>query len=223
MSREHLQSAIANAESAETVETLLASLEQAPELPQRLPLTTDLVDAHRDLGHMMPWRDYVTQHNSQCCAAYFDQGQAAWGPNHQGGLYPSWLRQSAHDLGPGMLMGYVGFGSRVANLPCEPRMLILAVMRALQVPQAAHEAYLTALLMSINGWASWCAYQRWQARLEERDDEQIVHILAVRLAWEWLLLEGLGGPVAATDLTSAWQGSNACITQAQYAQQTDWL
>ncbi len=43
--------------------------------------------------------------------------------------------------------------------------------------------------MSINGWASWCAYQRWQARLVQGDDEQIVHLLAVRLAWEWLLHE----------------------------------
>ena len=49
--------------------------------------------------------------------------------------------------------------------------------------------------MSINGWASWCAYQRWQARLVQRDDDQIVHLLAVRLAWEWLLHEGPPGSV----------------------------
>jgi len=221
--REHLQTAISAAGSAETVETLLASLDAESVLPGRLPLVTDLVDAHRDLGHAMAWRDYITHHISQCCAAYFDQGQASWGPDRSGGLYPSWLRQSAHDLGPGMLMGYPGFSARVAGLPGEPRALIAAAMRVLQVPVAAHEAYFTALLMSINGWASWCAYQRWQARLVQCDDEQIVHLLAVRLAWEWLLHEGDGAPGLAGLLASAWSGIDDSMARAERAQQTDWL
>jgi len=220
---EHLQMAIAAAGSAETVETLLASLDFEPALPGRLPLATDLVDAYRDLGHAMTWRDYITHHISQCCAAYFDQGQAAWGPDRSGGLYPSWLRQSANDLEPGMLMGYPGFSARIAGLPGEPRALIAAAMRVLQVPLAAHESYFTALLMSINGWASWCAYQRWQARLVQCDDEQIVHLLAVRLAWEWLLHEGHGEPGVAGILASAWRGSDDSIARAERAQQTDWL
>ncbi len=223
VSREHLQASIAAVGSAETVESLLASLDADPALPGRLPLATDLVDAHRDLGHAMAWRDYITHHVSQCCAAYFDQGQAAWGPDRAGGLYPSWLRQSAHDLGPGMLMGYSGFSMGVARLPGDPLALIAAAMHALQVPAAAHEAYFTALLMSINGWASWCSYQRWQARLEQRDDEQIVHLLAVRLAWEWLLHEGHGELAVASGLVSAWRDSDVCIAQAERAQHTDWL
>ena len=221
--REHLQSAIDAAGSTETVQTLLASLEFEPALPGRLPLVADLVDAQRDLGHAMAWRDYITHHISQCCAAYFDQGQATWGPDRSGGLYPTWLRQSANDLGPGMLMGYPGFSARVADLPLEPRALIAAAMRVLQVPVAAHEAYFSALLMSINGWASWCAYQRWQAKLVQCDDEQIVHLLAVRLAWEWLLHEGDGAPGVATRLASAWRDNEDSIARAGRAQQTDWL
>ena len=221
--RQHLQAAIAAAESTETVDTLLAGLGARPALPARLPLATDRVDAHRDLGHAMAWRDYITHHISQCCAAFFDQGQAAWGPDRSGGLYPSWLRQSAHDLGPGMLMGYPGFSLRLARLPGEPRALIAAAMQALQVPAAAQEAYFSALLMSINGWASWCAYQRWQARLEQRDDDQIVHLLAVRLAWEWLLHDGYPALEVAKGLASAWRGSDVCVAQAQRAQQADWL
>ena len=221
--RQHLQAAITAAGSTETVDTLLASLDARPALPARLPLATDLVDAHRDLGHAMAWRDYITHHISQSCAGFFDQGQAAWGPDRSGGLYPSWLRQSAHDLGPGMLMGYPGFSLRLARLPGEPRALIAAALQALQVPAAAHEAYFSALLMSINGWASWCAYQRWQARLEQHDDEQIVHLLAVRLAWEWLLHDGYPALAVANSLASAWRGSDECVSQAQRAQQADWL
>ncbi len=223
LGRQHLQAAITAAGSDETVDTLLASLNAGPAMPARLPLATDLIDAHRDLGHAMAWRDYITHHISQCCAAYFDQGQAAWGPDRSGGLYPSWLRQSAHDLGPGMLMGYPGFSAGVARLPADPQALISAAMQALQIPAAAHEAYFTALLMSINGWSSWCAYQRWQARLEQKDDEQIVHLLAVRLAWEWLLHEGYVDLGVASGLAHAWRGKDAKLAQAQRAQQTDWL
>lgn len=219
----HLQAAIAAAGSTETVDTLLASLQTRPALPARLPLATDLIDAQRDLGHAMAWRDYITHHISQCCAAFFDQGQAAWGPDREGGLYPSWLRQSARDLGPGMLMGYPGFSARLARLPHAPVALIAAATQALQVPAAAQEAYFTALLMSINGWASWCAYQRWQARLEERDDEQIVHLLAVRLAWEWLLHQGHAETGVADSLAAAWRDADRCIEQAQRAQPSDWL
>jgi uncharacterized protein YbcC (UPF0753/DUF2309 family) len=45
------------------------------------------------------------------------------------------------------------------------------------------EASLTAVLASVNGWAAWCAQRRWQARLAGSDDDAIVELLAIRLAW----------------------------------------
>jgi len=221
--RQHLQAAITAAGARTTPEALIAGLGSEPALPARLPLATDIVDAARDLGHAMAWRDYITHHISQSCAAFFDQGQAAWGPDRSGGLYPSWLRQSAHDFSPAMLMGYSGFTQRLAALPHEPTALITAALRALRVPAEAQEAYFTALLMSINGWASWCAYQRWQARLEQRDDAQIVHLLAVRMAWEWMLHEGHPTLAVADKLGSAWRTSQGVIQRAETAQQHDWL
>jgi uncharacterized protein YbcC (UPF0753/DUF2309 family) len=219
----HLQSAIEAAGASCTVDELVASLQAPAGLPGRLPLATDLVDAHRDLGHAMAWRDYVTHHVSQCCAAYFDQGQAAWGPDHEGGLYPSWLRQSAHDFGPAMLMGDGGFTRRLAALPAQPQALIATALRTLGLPEAAYEPYCTALLMSINGWASWCAYQRWQARLMQRDDAQIVHLLAVRMAWEWLLHDGHPEAGVADGLRTTWRDCDSAFAQARAAQQHDWL
>ncbi len=220
---QHLQAAIQAARAEVSVDELIVALNNKPTLPARLPLATDLVDAQRDLGHAMAWRDYITHHISQICGAYFDQGQADWGPDHQGGLYPSWLRQSAHDFSPAMLMGYSGFTQRLAALPTEPTALIAAALHALRVPPQAHEAHFTSLLMSINGWASWCAYQRWQARLQQGDDAQIVHLLAVRLAWEWLLHEGHPALNVADQLSEAWRTSEGVIQQAETALQHDWL
>ncbi len=223
VNREHLQAAIAAAGAGCTVDELLASVDSAAAALQPLPLATQVVDAQRDLSHAMDWSQYVTHHVSQCCAAYFDQGQAAWGPDRSAGLYPSWRRQSAHDFSAAMLMGYTGFTARLAGLPADPRALIAAATRALRIPQAAHEAYFTALLMSLNGWASWCAYQRWQQRLVQGDDEQIVHLLAVRLAWEWLLHEGHPQAGVADRLESAWGNAERVMARAQAAQAHDWL
>ena len=220
---QHLQAAITAAGARVTPDELIAGLDSEPLLPARVPLATDIVDAARDLGHAMAWRDYITHHISQTCGAYFDQGQASWGPDHNGGLYPSWLRQSAHDFSPAMLMGYSGFTQRLAALPSEPTALIAAALRALRVPVEAHEAYFTALLMSINGWASWCAYQRWQARLAHRDDAQIVHLLAVRLAWEWLLHEGHPAFGVADKLSDIWRTSDGVFWRSEMALQHDWL
>ncbi len=221
--RQHLQAAIQAAGATVSVDDLIESLEKQPAIPARLPLATDIVDAQRDLSHTTAWRDYITHHISQTCGAYFDQGQADWGPDHQGGLYPSWLRQSAHDFSPAMLMGYRAFTQRLAALPSSPTALIAAALKGLRVPKEAHEAYFTALLMSINGWASWCAYQRWQARLQQGDDAQIVHLLAVRLAWEWLLHEGHPALGVTDKLSDAWRASHGVIRQAESALQHDWL
>jgi uncharacterized protein len=220
---EHLQAAIAAAGAHTSVAELVAGLYAPASLPGRLPLASDLVDAQRDIGHAMAWRDYITHHVSQCCAAHFDQGQAAWTPDRTGGLYPSWLRQSAHDFRPALLMGDAGFTTRLKALPKDPIALIDAATHALRIPQASREAYYTALLMSINGWASWCAYQRCQARLVQKDEDQIVHLLAVRLAWEWLLQQGHEEVAVADGLANAWRACDAVFASTQAAQHTDWL
>jgi uncharacterized protein YbcC (UPF0753/DUF2309 family) len=221
--RADLQFAIDATGEPTTVDALVAALNAPPALPRRLPLATDLVDAQRDTDHHMAWRDYVTHHVSQGTAAYFDQGQAAWGPDHAGGLYASWRRQSEHDFGPAMLMGYHGFSRRLRQLPADPVALIDAAVRALRIPEEGCEAYFTALLTSVNGWSSWCAYQRWQARLAGRDDDHIVHLLAIRLAWEWLLHEEHPSLKVAERLAAAWRGAAAQVRSAQAAQNVDWL
>ncbi len=223
ITRVHLEEAIEASGANCTAEELVASLNATPAFPGRLPLATDLVDARRDTSHHMAWRDYVTHHVSQSTAAYFDQGQAAWGPDHSGGLYASWRRQSEHDFGPSMLMGHHGFSQRLRKLPSDPIALIDAAVSALRIPAQGREAYFTALLMSINGWSSWCAYQRWQARLAGRDDDHIVHLLAIRLAWEWLLHEGHPEVEVAAGLASAWRGAEGAVSRAQAAQSRDWV
>lgn len=202
----HLQCAIDQAGAECSVNELIDSLSATPaELPAQLLVTT-LIDGERDLTHAVPWVDFVTHLLSQHCAAYFDKNQAAWNVPRSAGLYASWHSAAAKDHGTALLMGYATFSQQAAGLPADPRELIAAASQALGLaantsPEQVTD-YFTALLMSINGWASWCAYQRWQARLgtvpNQVDDDSIIDLLAMRLAWEWLLLQWQSSPQVAT-------------------------
>jgi uncharacterized protein YbcC (UPF0753/DUF2309 family) len=223
MTERHLQAAIDESGADCTPGELVAVLGSAEPVAPRRELLADVVDARRDLRHGASWCDFVTHAISQFCAAHFDAGQARLKPAQDGTLYPSWKRAAARDLSPRLLMGLRGHGGRVRLLPEDPHRLIAAATEALGIPAAQREEYFTALLLRMNGWAAWCAYLRWQARLDGQDDDHIVHLLAVRLAWEWLLLDS----DATGDLRARWRGAigrwSTADRQAAEAQQHDWL
>ena len=164
---------------------------ERPQPLQRMQLMTHAMDAHRDLRHNMSWETEVTHQLSQFCAAWFDRGQAAWHMDSDESFYSAWLHTVRHERGIGLLMGARKLNSILCQLPEDPDVLLVNAMRSLDVPSNLQQAYLEALLLSINGWASWCAYQRWQDNLAGREnpDPVIRHLLAARLAWEWVLLQ----------------------------------
>lgn len=219
----HVALAIKHARSKLGLQSVITSLEHCPALPLPRNRMTDIADATRDLAHQMPWCSFVTHNVSQFCGAFFDQGQSSWSLNGTAGLYPTWREAARHDLSPKLLMGLPGFGKAVTALPAEPLALIAAASDALGVPLAERSEYYASLLMSVNGWASWCAYLRWQARLRDDDDDHLVHLLAIRLAWEWVLAERLPAP----GIKALWHSAMAHWPEAQpaaaSAQEIDWL
>jgi uncharacterized protein len=184
---EHLQAAIDIGESKLSVLNLRALLEQdEPNVPRRA-LVVDIVDAERDLIHEVSWRSFITQDISQFCAAYFDDGQARLNPRRDSGLYASWRRHASSNRSPVLLMNAKTYRTHAADLPLTARDIFNVALPALDIPSDQVENYLWSLLLDQNGWASWCAYRRWIARLEGADDDAIIDFLAIRLAWEWIL------------------------------------
>ena len=199
---EHLAAALLKEGSPTKLSDLLALLE-ADEPPTRVRARViDVVDAGRDLGHQMSWRAFVAHSVSQFCAAYFDEGQASLGPHRDGGLYASWRRRALDDHSPSLLMGLQSYKRHVRELPLTARSLIEAAVEVLEVPTSQWESYLWGLLLDQNGWASWCAYRRWTARMAGADDDTISDLLAIRLAWE-LMLHREGGDEG--DVARRWQ------------------
>ena len=189
--QEHLAQAIAEAGLPEDPAAVIAALDGAEETPAALPLLSDLLDAQRQLAREPAWRSTITHQISQFCAAYFDTEQADWHPAQSLGLYGGWRESVAHDHGIALLMKAPEVLRRAQSLPADARQTITFVLDKLGVPADSLADFLCAVLHHIQGWASWCAYLRWQARLEGGDDAQLVDLLAIRLSWEYLLDDGL--------------------------------
>jgi uncharacterized protein YbcC (UPF0753/DUF2309 family) len=119
-------------------------------------------------------------------------------------------------------MELTGYRATAASLPSTASQMLKVAWSDLGVPEHEREHYLWALLLDINGWASWCAYLRWTARLADRDDDHIRELLAIRLAWEWILLRASG-----EEVRSEWRLATfswpAIDRAAQTARAADWL
>ncbi len=219
---EHLAAAIDDSGSSTTLDQLTELLARQEPAVEKRSRVVDVVDAGRDLVHEVSWRDFVTHSVSQFCAAWFDDGQASLGPDRTGGLYASWRQQAEGDKSPSLLMRLQSYRAAARGLPATASEMLQRGLVELEVPAGEQEAYLWGLLLDQNGWASWCAYQRWTARLSGADDAAIVDLLAIRLAWEWLLHTTGGEGVARRWqlAISSWPGIDAA---AHASQADDWL
>lgn len=157
--------------------------------PQTLPLLVDVLDKDPHRHTRLSWRQAITHQVSQTCAAFFDQHQADWQPARAGGLYAFWRKTMQHDHSIGLLMGLPEIGQAIDALPATAHEAERRVLQRLELPPAVWPDYLEAVLLTINGWASWCAYQGWEAGLEGRTDPHLRELLAIRLAWGTVLLE----------------------------------
>ena len=167
-----------------TAEVDKALASDGPTLPNPIPLVSDV------LGEMdnTEWTKFVVEQISQFCAAYFDRSQSTWKmPWRKESLYDAWRHFAEIDLSPRM-MGLHGTRAAVAALPDLPADTIALAIQRLAIPANMLEDYLLAALMNIGGWASWARYLRWEHELVGGNEDSIVDLLAIRLAWELMLL-----------------------------------
>ncbi|GCL62766.1 YbcC family protein [Pseudaquabacterium pictum] len=173
-----------------------------------LPLLIDMLDDDPQRHTRLSWRQAITHQVSQTCAAYFDRHQADWQPQRTGGLYAFWRETLVHDHGIGGLMGLPRLSQGLQALPPSRAEAERWVLQRLGLPPAVWADYLESVLLTVQGWASWCAYLGWQAGLEGRTDPHLRELLAIRLAWGAILLECKGSAAAQAAfaaLQAAWR------------------
>ena len=206
-----------------TAEVCTQALQSPPALRQ-LPLLIDVLDNDPKRHARLSWRQAITHQVSQTCAAYFDAHQADWQPERAQGLYAFWRDTLTHDHSIGLLMGVPQLGRALAALPATRQDAERWVMKRLGLPPEVWADYLEAVLLTVNGWASWCAYLGWQARLDGRDDAHLRDLLAIRLAWGVVLLDGKDDAAATqafVALQQAWQEAPAVLKEAEQAVRVD--
>jgi uncharacterized protein YbcC (UPF0753/DUF2309 family) len=223
LTAEHLREAIAQSGDKKLTEAHLSGLLRIEEQPlRRRPLIVDVMDARCRRELETSWRDYIVERVSRFCANYFDDGQAQIKPIREEGLYATWRDQAQADHGPAMFMDLPEYRTAVAALPSTAAEMMAAAAAEIGVPSEEWERYLYALLLDINGWASWCAYLRWTARLENRDDDHILELLAIRVAWEWMLFRS-GGEELRVDWGHAVASWPTFDRVAAQARTEDWI
>jgi uncharacterized protein YbcC (UPF0753/DUF2309 family) len=194
---EHLREAIAESGSDLTEDDLVALFWSGEPTPSRRPLVVDTLETLGGREHELTWRDFVMEKISRFCASYFDDGQAQISGVREGGFYASWRTAARSDQAPYVFMELGGYRSTVARLPNTADEMLALGCADLGVSVNERERYLSALLLDVNGWSSWCAYLRWTARLEGGDDHHIRELLAIRLGWEWILFRASDDTIGA--------------------------
>jgi hypothetical protein len=134
------------------------------------------------------WTRWIGDRVSSWAGAYFDLGQASW-PSPWKDLPPwqAWKAEAAVDRSP-ELMGVTGFRSTVAGLPEDPEEAVARMVRELDVPAGSLDLYLERILSTVVGWVAYVRWHVWESELREREDDRLLQLAAIRLAYEVALL-----------------------------------
>ncbi len=150
----------------------------------------DLLDQQVCHLHKMPWRDEIVQQISQFCALYFQYPERMQHTGDaQNGFYQMWLEVVRQDRGIEIIMAESGLHEQFFVLPNTITALFTVARQNIgeEVDEIGFTQYCHALLLDINGWASWMANSAWQAELAHEANNLIQQLLAIRLAWDIVL------------------------------------
>lgn len=193
-----------------SVDQLKATLLQAE--PEAALSIAEIADLSRD-HHRMRWQDEIVHQVSQFCGEYVNQE-----PESLDALYSAWLEFTRHDYGMSLLMGEKKLRHAFNELPDNIESLFAEAVAELELSPEALELYAHKLLMCINGWASYFAWQRWESRLNNQQTACVEALLAIRIAWDliiWRQLKSKPGQAEFKALKQQWslqkEVLNSCI------------
>jgi len=201
ISSSHLQMAKEELRVEATQEQLLGALE-TPTVSKPWHNFVDFLDDMVEQRNKMAWRAEVEQQISQFCGAFFQYPERMLSSaSSEHAFFQAWREVVGLDKGIGILMGAREINQQIHSLPESISGVYEAFQKEVfagQFSEAACADYATSLLLDVNGWTSWLAYQAWQDRLLGNDNDLIEQLLAIRLCWELLLWRHLQAKTAAS-------------------------
>jgi len=166
--------------ASELIDVLRRSAHASPSPVASIETLADAIDRERG----SEWAAFVVEEISKWCAAYFDQGQSSWTmPWRHLSLYAAWKQAAQLDYNP-EAAGIPGFRAAVATLPDEPWELIALAVDELDLSAGALTDFLHREPATISGWSAYARFRVWESEMRGERDDALIHLLAVRLAWD---------------------------------------
>ncbi|PTB92885.1 DUF2309 domain-containing protein, partial [Marivirga lumbricoides] len=180
------------------VEEFLYHLQEIDEQESEFKLLT-LAEVASSI-YSKEWSRFMVDRVSFWASAYFDKDQALWDTApRSASLFKAWKKEAEIDFSM-EAMGLKGFRKFLRLLPDNHLEAAEVALQKLEVPEGLAEAYLTGLLMTLNGWAGFAARIDWDAKLQNKDSRALEEFLSILLVWELCLKELL----KSDELTNAW-------------------
>jgi uncharacterized protein len=150
---------------------------------------SDFLDEQLSHQYKISWREEMLQQISNFCSFYLQHNDDD--SLNENSFYQAWRSSTIADKGMQILTGENHLSALFAGLPEQADALIAQHFYELsgdQIDEAAWEDYVYALVLDINGWASWLAYDEWQAGLYGKDHHQLLkQLVVIRMAWDLVL------------------------------------
>lgn len=143
------------------------------------------------------WSSHIVNDITRHCSAHYDEGQAAWpNPWKDLPLYEAW-HASARLSRRMDLLGIKGFHHLITQLPDTPRDAVAWLLEQFAIPAPHQGRFLLCAIFSIAGWASFVRYRVREAEMIGQRDEDLVGLLAIRLAYDLALAQAQSDPPTA--------------------------
>jgi uncharacterized protein len=214
-----------------STQALLDYLEK-PETNKHWEHITDFLDDQPSHQYRISWREEVLQQVSNFCAFYLKfPEQFVQYANQEDGFYQAWRASTIADKGMQILTGEKHLRALFTALPENLSDLVeqnFYDLAGVDVDPQAWEDYLYALVLDINGWASWFAYEEWQADLYNKPHSQLLRqLVGIRMAWDWVLWQNTmksdQQTFQALNVMFVRQLNNASNLQSQVAEENKYL
>ncbi len=170
----------------------LVSYLDSPDTNKHWVHISDFLDGQESHQYKISWREEVLQQISNFCAFHLQHCYSVdQTPIQDDAFYKAWRASAIADKGMQILTGETHLSALFASLPENIDDLVAQHLYDLTGNNADDSSwadYVYALVLDVNGWASWLAYDEWQAGLYERKHQQLLkQLIIIRMAWDWVL------------------------------------
>lgn len=148
------------------------------------------------------WIHLITGSISNWATGYFAEGRTVWSAAPaDASPWASFQAVAGIDRSP-ELMGLKHARRSFAELPAQPVDVLAMLATRLRLPEQGLTPYFNRLIDDVAGWVGYASYLGWRAEVRGEEGSAARQLLAIRAAWELVLLESFRGSDLESDVAA---------------------